>query len=194
MRRFLASHRALLVAVVLAATTASSAGAASVSPTTFTKNVCAAVADGAKSAKAAARELKTASAAYKASPSPTTAAALRDALTQVLQMVEQGIADTLTAAEQSGTPNGGEAFVGAMRSALEQAQAVAQQLAQHSAAIDVSSSATFAAGFEQLQQELNDEKTREKSLKSNPAFRHAPRAYHRLVVFVTTNADTCPKR
>jgi hypothetical protein len=184
-----------VVTLVVGFASTSGAGAASISPSTFTATVCAAIADGAKAATPAAATLQSASAAYKASPTATTAAALRDALTQVLQSVEQQIAGALTAVQQSGTPTGGAKFVGALKTALGQGQALGRQLAQRSAAIDVSSAATFASGVRQVENALNNGTARlKKSVKANSAFKHAPKAYHPLVVYMTTNADTCPAR
>jgi len=195
MPRTLRASVALVVTLVIGFASTSGAGAASVSPSKFTSAVCAAIADGAEGNKAATAALTTASTAYKASPTPTTAAALRDALTHLLQSVEQQVANALTAAQQSGTPTGGKPFVGALNTALEQAHALGQQLVQHSAAIDLSSPAALAAGLQQVEKELKDGSARLKKLvKANAAFKHAPRAYRPLVVYMTTDADTCPKR
>ena len=186
---------AIVVTLVIGFALISGAGAASVSPSKFTSAVCAAIADGAEANQGATVALTTASNAYKASPSPTTAAALRDALTQALQSVEQQIANALTAVQESGTPTGGKTFVAALNTALEQAHALGQQLVEHSAAIDLSSPAALAAGVQQVEKELKDGSARLKKLvKANAAFKHAPRAYRPLVVYLTTDADTCPKR
>jgi hypothetical protein len=194
MRRCFLSLTALALGTALAVGGSGAAGAATVSPTTFTTTVCAAIATSAQTAEAQSSALSTAAAAYKASPSPTTAAALRDALTQTMQSLDQQTTDALTAIQQAGTPTGGKSFVKALTSEFQQAHNLAQRLTQHAAAIDVSSSSTFTATAQQVAKEADDAGTKlKKAAKSNPAFKKAARAYRPLVTFMTTDAKTCPK-
>jgi hypothetical protein len=174
--------------------TAGSATAQTVTPSTFTKQVCAAVASADLTVKDSSEALKAAAQAYKSAPSPTTAAALRDAMTQTAQDLDQGLAIVLAAIQSSGTPAKGADFVAALVSALETQRTMAQQLAQHSAAIDATSSAAFTSGFQQVVKETKTaSKQARTAAKQNPAFKHAGRAFRPLLHFSTTKAGTCGK-
>ena len=194
MRRLIGIITALWCTAALVAGAVGPAAAQTVTPKTFTTQVCAAVASADQSVKASSEALKAAAQAYKSAPSPTTAAALRDAMTQTAQDLDQGLATVLAAIQSSGTPAKGADFVAALVSALETQRTMAQQLAQHSAAIDTTSSSAFTSGFQQL---LKESKTASKqtraAAKQNPAFKHVARAFHPLLHFSTTKDGTCGK-
>jgi len=194
MRRFLGSITSLSVGILMAATAASSAGAASVSPSTFTKDVCATIATAAQLGKTTLSTFKAAVGSYKASPSPATAAAVRDAYTQAYLSLDQEAGAVVAAIDQTGTPSGGTSFVKALKNALQTQQVAAQQFAQQTAAIDTSSASAFATSFQQALDAAKAEGTKmRKSLKANASITNAARAYHPLVTFLTTDADTCSK-
>ncbi len=194
MRRLIGISTALWCTAALVAGAVGPAAAQTVTPKTFTTQVCAAVASADQSVKASSEALKAAAQAYKSAPSPTTAAALRDAMTQTAQDLDQGLATVLAAIQSSGTPAKGADFVAALVSALETQRTMAQQLAQHSAAIDTTSSSAFTSGFQQL---LKESKTASKqtraAAKQNPAFKHVARAFQPLLHFSTTKDGTCGK-
>lgn len=168
--------------------------AQTVTPSTFTTQVCAAVASADQSVKASSEALETTAQAYKSAPSPTTAAALRDAMTQTAQNLDQGLGAVLAAIQQSGTPAKGADFVAALVSSLEAQRTAAQQLAEHSAAIDVTSASAFASAFEQLLKETKTvSKQTRAAAKQNPAFKNAARAFRPLLHFSTTKDGTCGK-
>jgi hypothetical protein len=81
-----------------------------------------------------------------------------------------------------------------MTTDLQTQRTAAQQLAQGSAAVDTSSQAGFTQSFQQV---LADAKAAGNQMraaaKSNPAIANAPRAYHRIVRVMTTDANTCSK-
>jgi hypothetical protein len=194
MRRLIGLSTVMWCTAALVAGAIGPASAQTVTPSTFTTQVCAAVASADQSAKASSEALKAAAQAYKSAPSPTTAAALRDAMTQAVQNLDQGLSAVLTAIEQSGTPAKGADFVNALVAQLQAQRTVAQQLAQHSAAIDTTSSSGFTTGFQQL---LKEAKTVSKqtrvAAKQNPAFKHVARAFQPLLHFSTTKDGTCGK-
>jgi hypothetical protein len=193
MRRVLGVPTVLSVVILMAAST-STATAASITPAGFTQQVCAAIATGTQSLKANLSTFQAAAAAYKASPSPTTATAVRDAYTQAYQDVGQQMAAVLAVVDQAGTPSGGAAFVAALKNALQAQQAAAQQFGQQAAAIDTSSPSTFEAAFQQVANDAKAQgKKMRKAVKAAAAIKHAVRAYHPLVRVLTTDADTCPK-
>ena len=182
------------VAATLAAGAIGPAAAQTVTPATFTKQVCAAVAAADQTGKASTAALEAAAKAYKAAPSPTTAVAVRDAMTQALQTLEQQFSTVLASVQQIGTPPSGTEFVTALTSELESQRAAAQQIAQHSAAIDATSSTAFVTGFQQVVTETKTTGVQSRaSAKSTPAFQHAARPFRPLVRLLTTKADTCKK-
>jgi hypothetical protein len=171
-----------------------SATAASVTPAGFTQQVCGAIATGTQALKANLSTFEDAVAAYKAAPSSTTAAAVRDAYAQAYQEFDQQMGAVLAAVDQAGTPSGGAGFVAALKNALQAQQAAAQQFAQQAAAIDTSSVSTFPTAVQQVVDAAKARgKQMRKAVKASTAIKHAPRAYHPLVIVLTTNADTCPK-
>jgi hypothetical protein len=183
-----------VLGVVLVGSLSTAAGAQSVSSTAFTRQVCAAVASASQSSRAPSATLKSAAQAFKASPSATTATALRDAFTQSAQNLDQESAVVLAAIQQAGTPAKAAVFVNAVVSELQLSRTAAQQLAQHSAAIDTTSLATFAAGFQQVVNEARaDSALLHRSAKTNPAFKHVARRLRPLAHFMTTSAKTCTK-
>ena len=192
MRRFLCCFTAPTVVALIALSTAVSADAATVSPTTFTSTVCAAIDSGAQAVDATSAALSSAASAYKASPSPTTAAAFRDALTQTLQALDTEAGNALAAIDQAGTPTRGTNLVTALKSLLGESQRAAQQLSAQSAAVDVTSASNFGTSMQQLAAAAKAESAKLKTAaKRSAAIRHAVRAYHPLVTFVTTDAKTC---
>jgi hypothetical protein len=194
MRRLIGISTVVWCIAALVAGAVGPAAAQTVTPSTFTTQVCAAVATADQAVKTSSAALKAAAQAYQSAPSPTTAAALRDAMTQTAQDLDQALATVLAAIQQSGTPTKGADFVAALVSSLETQRTLAQQLAQHSAAIDVTSSAAFTSGFQQLVKESKAASKQARSaIKRNPAIMHAARAFRPLLHFSTTKAGTCGK-
>ncbi len=194
MRRLVGITTTVACSVALLVGGIGPAAAQTVTPASFTKQVCDAVAAANRTGKASNAALEAAAKAYKATPSPTTAAAVRNAMTQALQTLEQQFSTVLASVQQAGTPASGTEFVTALTSALESQRAAAQQIAQHSAAIDATSSTAFVTGFQQV---VNETKTTDSqsrtSAKSTAAFQHAARPFRPLVHLLTTKADTCTK-
>jgi uncharacterized protein YdiU (UPF0061 family) len=190
-------RRISLVAVCGAALLVTGLGPAvaqSTSSSDFTKQVCAAIVTAKQSGESTSTALKTAAQAYKAAPSPTTAVALRDALTQSAQTLDQQFATLVAAIQQAGTPANATEFVAALSGELATQRALAQRLAQHAAAVDTSSASAFATSFQQVLDETKaDAAETRASAKKNPAFKHAPRGLRPIVRVLTTKADTCGK-
>src|SRR4051794_10832950 len=186
MRRLVGMTATLACTAALLVGAIGPAAAQTVTPASFTKQVCAAIAAADQTGKASSAALETAAKAYKASPSPTTAAAVRDAMTQALQTLEQQFSTVLASVQQVGTPASGTEFVAALTSELESQRASAQQIAQHSAAIDATSSTAFVTGFQQVVNETKTTGTQARaSAKSTPAFQHAARPFRPLVHVLT---------
>ena len=170
------------------------ADARTVTSTEFTKQVCAAIATADQSAKASAATLSAAAKAYKSAPSPTTAVALRDALTQTAQALDTQFGTILTSIQQAGTPPNAAEFVAALSSELQAQRAAAQRIVQHAAAVDTTSAAAFATSLQAVVDETKAEgKLSRASAKKNPSFKSAPRAVRPLVRVMTTKANTCGK-
>jgi len=194
MQRLVGFGIAACCAASLLVGTVGSANAQSVTPSSFTKHVCAAVATAQQASKPATTALKEAGSAYKAAPSATTATALRDALTQAASTLDQQTGGLLTVIQQTGTPTGAADFVNALVAQLGVQRTKAQQLAQNSAAVDTSTSAAFTQGFQQVIAETKTASAEARaSAKSDPAFKHAQKTFRPLVRFLTTDADTCAK-
>ncbi|HEY3672039.1 MAG TPA: hypothetical protein VGN51_13965 [Acidimicrobiia bacterium] len=194
MRRFLGLTTTLACSAALLLGAIGPASAQAVTPASFAKQVCTAVATANQSGKAPSAALKAAAQAYKASPSATTATGVRDAMTQAIQNLDQQLSTVLTAIQQNGAPASATAFVGALTSNLESQRTAAEQLAQHSAAVDTTTPSAFATGFQQV---LDETKTiaaqARASAKADPAFLHVARPLQPIVHLLTTKADTCTK-
>src|SRR5205809_640550 len=115
MRRCFLPLTALCLGTAMAVASSGGAGAATISPSTFTKTVCTAIATATESSKTTLSAFKDAVATYKASPSPTTAAAVRDTYTQAYQNLDQQVEALLAAIDQVGTPSRGASFVDAFK-------------------------------------------------------------------------------
>jgi hypothetical protein len=185
---------AVSCAAVLTIGSSDGAGAQSVTPAAFTKTLCAAFASASTAAKPGTAAVKAAVQAYKSAPSATTATALRDAMTQAANGIDQQLGIAITTIQQAGTPANGTRFVAALISNIGAERAAAQRLAQGAAAVDMSSSTAFA---QSLQQVLTQAKTDDAQLhavaRRDPAIQHAPAVFHRAVRVLTTDANTCAK-
>jgi hypothetical protein len=165
-----------------------------VTPAKYAAQVCAEVASSHQAIKLAAVPLKSAAAAYKSTPSASSAARMRDALVGEVQALDQQMVSISKAVQQAGEPTGAPGFSAALLAEFAGAHAAAQQLAQQAAAIDVSSPAAFQSSVQQLLADFDKVSADERaSAKANPALAHPIKALRPLARYMTTNAVTCAK-
>jgi hypothetical protein len=170
------------------------ATAQTVTPVGYAAQVCAAVASAHQAIQATGASLTPRGAAYKSAPSPTTAAALRDAFIVEIQVLDQQMASVSTTVQQAGEPTGAPRFSAALLAQFAKEHATSQQLAQQAAAIDVSAPAAFETGIQQLLVDIKKAAADERaSAKAEPALAHPIKALRPISRYMTTKAVTCTK-
>ena len=191
-------HAVAAMAVVVmawAVAGAQGAGAATVSADEYVQTVCGEIAPFGALTDQLGAGVKQAAAAYGAQPSQTTAVALRQALADFLDQSAQAVDQVTATARSAGTPDvkGGAQFAAAVVGQFAAAANVMHGLGSQAAAIDVGSAARFAADFKHLSKKTDAMQKRFiRAAKRDPAIKNAAAALHPIVVFMTTDATSCP--
>jgi hypothetical protein len=191
-------HAAAAIAVVVtvwAVAGAQGAGAATVSAEEYVQTVCGEIAPFADVGERLGADLKQAAATYGEQPSQTTAVALRQALADYLDQAAEAVDQLGAAARSSGTPavKGGARFAAAITAQFDAAAKALHALGSQAAAIDVGSASRFAADFKRLEKKAAAEQKKSiKAAKRDPAIKNAAASLRPIVVFMTTDATSCP--
>jgi hypothetical protein len=133
--------------------------------------------------------------AYKAQPSEATATALRQSLADLLDQSATALDQVTETARGAGTPDvkRGAVFATALVKHVGGLADALHRLGAQALAIDVASPTRFANQFERVANKLEaTHKKLSKRAKNDPAFENDAAALHPLVVFMTTDAETCP--
>jgi len=176
-----------VVVTVCGVAGASGAAAATVSAEQYVQTVCGAIAPFGDLNQQLGAGVKQASDAYGAQPSQTTAVALRQALADYVDQSAQAVDQLTATARSAGTPDvkGGARFAAAAKAM--------HALGSQAAAIDVGSAARFAVGLKRVSKKIDAVQARLiKAAKRDTAITTAAGSLRPIVVFMTTDATSCP--
>lgn len=169
--------------------------AATVSPSRYAATVCQAIADLDARTTTATNSLNGPAQTFKDQPTQANAIAFRDALAGFLEQSGASFTGVIGAARRAGVPSGkhGAAFASAFIAQMEKAASQVDALATQARNIDVSSAARFASSFQKVENGLQKlSKQAKQRARKEPAFKDAAGALHPIVVYMTTDAKTCP--
>jgi hypothetical protein len=173
----------------------STAGATAVGADEYVQTVCDAIAPFPLLTEQLSARFQDAAAAYSAQPSQVTATALREALVATLDQSAGALDQITDSSRTAGTPDvkRGAKFATAVTKQLGALADALHGLATQAGAIDVGSSTQFATEFKRISSRLQAMNKRlSKRAKHDPAFENGAAPLRPLVVFMTTDAETCP--
>jgi len=184
-----------VVVTVCGVAGASGAAAATVSAAQYVQTVCGAIAPFGDLNQQLGAGVKQASDAYGAQPSQTTAVALRQALADYVDQSAQAVDQLTATARSAGTPDvkGGARFAAAVATEFAAAAKAMHALGSQAAAMDVGSAARFAVGLKRVSKKIDAVQARLiKAAKRDTAITTAAGSLRPIVVFMTTDATSCP--
>jgi hypothetical protein len=169
--------------------------ASRVSPDDYAATVCGYAASYATQAMERSATVQQASQTFQAQPTQVNAVALRQALIDLLDQIGNAADQFAASAESAGTPDvpHGTRIAKAVVSHIRTQADTIRSLAALANQIDVSSVTQFVTDLQLVSQKVD--KTERRLIKlaaRDAAFKRPPPALQPLVVFLTTDATTCP--
>jgi murein endopeptidase len=182
-------------AAILIGTLSSVSAAAGVNPEDYARTVCSYAASYATQASQLSPVVEQAVQSFQAQPSQANAVALRQALVDVLDQIAQAADQFAISTQSVGAPEvpRGARFAKAVVSHIRTNADGIRAMADLAYTIEVSSTTQFVTGLQLLVSTI--EKTQARLIKRaarDPAFKRPATPLQPLVVFMTTDATTCP--
>jgi hypothetical protein len=197
------SLRVWAIRIVAVSTTAAAlvggvgavSAATTVSPDTYAQTICSQAAPLGTLSTQLKEAFERATQAFKAEPTQGNAIAVRQTTVDLFGQLAQGADQLVASSQEAGIPDvaQGARFANAVTTHLRATAKVLHASARQAAAIDVTSASKFGTGFQRaITKSAAAVKRVNKTTKRDPAFNSPPASLHALVVYMTTDASSCP--